>query len=104
MCIDQVHISLRKDFDNSIREIFWPYISPYDFPDVNLEDTPLYDMYEDDTTDVEGSLEDKSEVDEIPVTAAGLDRHVPTTESNENYVNSSAMLSIWNTYAIGKVV
>ena len=37
---NQVHISLRKDFDNSIREIFGPEISPNEFPDVSLE----YDM------------------------------------------------------------
>ena len=36
---NQVHISLRKVFDK-----------------VSLEDTPLYDMYEDYTTDAEGGL------------------------------------------------
>ena len=33
---NQVHTSLRKDFDNSIRERFGPNISPDDFPDVSL--------------------------------------------------------------------
>ena len=28
---NQVHISLRNDFDNGIRKIFWPGISPGDF-------------------------------------------------------------------------
>ena len=64
---NQVHISFRKDFDNSIRKIFGPYISPDDFPDVNLEDTPLYYMYEDDTMDMEGGLSEKTEGNEIPV-------------------------------------
>ena len=53
---NQFHISLRKGFDNRIKEKFGPDISPYDFPDVNLEDTPLYGMYEDDTMDAEGGL------------------------------------------------
>ena len=47
-----------KDFDNSTRGIFGPEISPDEFTDVNLEDTPLYDSCEDDTIDAEGSLAD----------------------------------------------
>ena len=39
------HTSFRKEFDNSIRKIFGPDISPDDFPDINLEGTPVYDMY-----------------------------------------------------------
>ena len=42
---NQSHTSLRKEFDNSIREIFGPEISQDDFPDINLEGTPVYDMY-----------------------------------------------------------
>ena len=64
---NQVHISLRKHFYNSTREIFGPDILPYEFPDVNLEDTPMYDMYENDTTDAEGDLVDKMEDNEIPL-------------------------------------
>ena len=95
----QVHITLGKEFDKITREIFGPYISPDYFPDVNLEDTPLYDMYEDDTTDAEGGLSY-----EIPVMATGLDLQVPTPEVNDNYVNSSFMSPRGNTYARGKVV
>ena len=43
-------------FYNSIIVIIGPEISPDDFPDAILEDTPMYDMYEDDTTDAEGVL------------------------------------------------
>ena len=57
---NQVHISLRNNLDNSIREIFATDISPDDFPYVNLENKPLYDMYEYYTADVEGGLSDKS--------------------------------------------
>ena len=60
-------MSLRKVFDNITRERFGPEISPDDFPDVNLEDTPLYDIYEDDTTDCEGGLPGKSEDNETPL-------------------------------------
>ena len=84
--------------------MFGSDISPYDFPDVNLEDKPLYDMYEDDTIDVEGGLADKSEDNEVPVMATGLDRQVPTPEVNENYVNSLVMLPRRNTYARGEVI
>ena len=48
---NQSHILLSNEFDNSIRDKLGPYISPDNFPDVNLEDTPLYEMYEDYTTD-----------------------------------------------------
>ena len=36
--------------------MFGPDVSPDNFPDVNLEDTPLYKIYKDDTTDVEGGF------------------------------------------------
>ena len=49
-------------------------------------------MYEYDTTNVESDLADKSKDDEIPVIANGLERQVPTSEVNENYVKSSGML------------
>ena len=58
---NQAHISLIKDFDSNIRDKLRPEISPDDFPYVNLEDTPLYDMYEDNTTDVGGALAGKTE-------------------------------------------
>ena len=74
---NQAHMLLRKGFNNSTREIFGPKFSPDEFPDVNKEDTPLYDMYEGDTTDAEGGLEGKIEDDEIPVTDNGLEYQVP---------------------------
>ena len=101
---NQVNISLSKDFDNSIRETFRPDISPDDFIDVSLEDTPLYEMYDDDTTDAEVSLADKSKEDEIPVMATGLEHQVPTLEVDDSYVNSSVILPRFNTYARGKVI
>ena len=36
--------------------------------------------------------------------ATALDLHVPTSEVNENYVNSSVMFPIGNTYARGKFI
>ena len=101
---NQFHISLSKDFDNSTIVLFGPDISPDDFPGVNLEDTLLYDMYEDYTADAEGCLEDKSEDYEITVVANGLDRQVSTPEVNDNYVNSSVMFPKGDTYARGKVI
>ena len=77
---NQVHISLRKDFDKSIREISGPEISPDDFSNANLKDITLYDMYEDDTIDAEGGLVDNSEYDDIHLMATGLYCQVPTPE------------------------
>ena len=48
---NQAHISLRKEFDNIIIDKLGPDISPENFPDVDLEDMPLYEMYEDDAKD-----------------------------------------------------
>ena len=39
------HISLRNEFYISIRDRYGTDISPYDFPYINLEGTPLYYMY-----------------------------------------------------------
>ena len=36
--------------------------------------------------------------------ATGLDRKVPMTEVNDNYVNASVMLPRGNSYARGKVI
>ena len=101
---NKTHISFRKEFDNSIRDKLGPYISPDDFLDVNLEYTPLYEMYENDTTDAEGGLAGKTEDDEDPVMATGSGREVPTLEFNDNDVNSSAMLPRGNIYARGKII
>ena len=98
------HISFREEFDNSIREIFRPDISPDDFPDVNLEGIPLHDMCEDDTTDAEGDFAYKSEYDEIPLMATRLYRQLSMPEVNDNYVNSSVMFTRGNTHARGKVI
>ena len=46
-----VHISLRKYFDNIIRDRFGPEISTDEIPDITLKDTLMYDMSEDDNTD-----------------------------------------------------
>ena len=83
---NQSHTSLRKKFDNSIRENLGLEILPDVFPYVNLEDTPLYEMYEDDTTYAEGGLADNTEDEEDPLMATGFDREVPTPEVNDNYV------------------
>ena len=61
-------------------------------------------MYADCTTDVKGGLADKSEEDDITFKDNGLDRQVPTPELNNNYVNSSVMLSKGNDYSIGKAI
>ena len=97
------HISLRKEFDRNIRDKFGPDISPYDFPDINLEDTPLYEMYEENSTDLEGVLAGNTKDDEDPDMATVLDREVTTPELNENYVNTSVILPRGNSYSRGKV-
>ena len=71
---NQSHILLREYFDSNIRDKLGPDISPDDFPGVNLEDTPLYDIYEDNTTDLEGGLSGKTKHDWDPDMATGLAR------------------------------
>ena len=60
---NKYHILLRKEFDSNIKNRFGPEISTDYFPDVNIEDTPLYKMYEDNTTDVEDDLSGSTEYD-----------------------------------------
>ena len=101
---NQSHVLLRKEFDNNIGDKLGPDIPPGKFLGFNLEDTPLYEMYEDDTTDAECGFPGNNKDYEDPVMATGLDREVPTTEVNYNYVNNSVMLPRVNSYARGKVV
>ena len=49
-------------------------------------------------------MSDKSEDEDIPMMATGLDRTVTTPELNENYVNYSVMLPRGNTYVREKVI
>ena len=64
---NQAQILLRNEFDKTIRDWLGPDFLPDNFPDVHLEDTPLYEMYEDDTIDAEGDLTDKTEEDKDPL-------------------------------------
>ena len=89
---NQAHILLRKEFDNIIRYNFGTDISPDNYPGVNLEDTPLYEIYQDDTTNAEGGFAGKTKDDEYTTMAARLDSKVPTPELNDNNLNSSVIL------------
>ena len=95
---------MRKFFDSNIDNRFEPDISPDNFSDVNLEDTPLYEIYEDDTTDVGGGLAGKTEDYEDPSMANGFYREVRMPEINDNHVNASVMLPRGNSYDRVKVV
>ena len=101
---NQTHKLLWKDFDSNIRDKFGPAISPDYFPGVNLEDTPLYEMYEEYSIDEEGILAGNTKDIEDPSMATELDREVPKPEVNYNYTNASVMLPRGNSYAIGKVI
>ena len=101
---NKAHISLKEEFDSNIKDRFGPEVSPYDNPDINLDDTPLYKIYEDDTTEMEVGLVGNNKDDEDPAMDTELDREVPTLEANDNYVNSSVMLPRGNSYARGKVI
>ena len=69
-----------------------------------MGDTPLYEIYEYDTTDAEGGLEDKSEYNEIFLMANGLDRQLPTPEVNDNYVSASVILPRGGNYSRKKFI
>ena len=64
---------LRREFDSNTKDIFGPEISRGNFTDINLEDTPIYEMYEDNTTDMEGGFLGKTGDGEDPPMATGLD-------------------------------
>ena len=71
---------------------------------MNLEDTPLYEMYEDNTTDVGGGLAGNTKYDEDPAMTTGLHLEVPTPEVNDNNVNVSVILPRVTSYAGGQVI
>ena len=101
---NQTHKLLWKDFDSNIRDKFGPAISPDYFPGVNLEDTPLYEMYEEYSIDEEGILAGNTKDIEDPSMATELDREVPKPEENDNYVNSLVMMPRGNSYSRGEVI
>ena len=64
----------------------------------------MYEIYEDNTADVNGGLAGNNEDDEDPVMATGLDHEVPTPKVNDSYVNVLVMLTRGNSYARGEVI
>ena len=101
---NKAHILLRKEFDRNNKDMFGPDVSTYNFPDVHFDDTPLYEIYEDNTIDVECGLAGNTEDDEEPSLDNGLDREVPTPDLNGNYVNALVVFPRGNIYTIGKVI
>ena len=101
---NQAHISLSREFDSNIKDRFGLDISPDNLPDVNLDDTPLYEIYEDGTTYVGGGLSGNTEYDKDPAMATLLDCKVSTPEVNDKYVNAWVIFPIRNSYYRGKVI
>ena len=64
----------------------------------------MYEMYEGNTTYVEGGLTGNTEYDEGPAMDTGLEREVPTPKVNDNYVNASVIFPRVNSYDRGKVI
>ena len=52
----------------------------------------MYEMYEDDTTSMEGGFVGNTQNDEDSAMATVLDREVQTPEVNDDYVNASVIL------------
>ena len=98
------HISLRTEFDNIIRYIYGPYISPDDSPDVKLEDMPLYEIYAENTTDSQGVLGGIPKNDETPVMDTVSDQDTPMPKVNDNYVNNSVMFPREDNYYRGNEI
>ena len=97
------HISRRETFDKNISEKLGPDVSPYYLPEINIEDTPLYDSYKDYHKDSKGHPVGPE--DEYPPTSAtGLNTEVPTPEADDNYVNTSIMLPIGSNFYRGRVI
>ena len=92
------HISRRETFDKNISVKLGPDFSPDDFSEINLEDTSLYDFYEDDHYDSKGQLVGPKD-EEPPTQAIGIDTEVLTPEADNNYVDTSIMLLIGSNFA-----
>ena len=97
---NQVYILLGKEMEDR----FGQEISPDNFPYLNLEDTLLYEIYENNITDVKGGLAGNTKEYNDPDMATGLDLEVPTPEINDNYVNALVLLPRRHSCAREKVI
>ena len=96
-------ISRRETFDKKKTVKLVPDVSPDDLPEINLEYTPLYDLYEDAHMDSKGQPVGPED-EEPPTAATGLDTEVTTPESDDNYVNNSIMLPRGSKFSRGRVI
>ena len=60
------HIARRKDFDESITKKYGPDASPDDFPDMNLQETLNWDLYD----DKEDGMPAASDQEDVPMFTA----------------------------------
>ena len=103
--VNLAHIARRKEFDESITERYGPDASPDDFPDMNLQDTPNWDLYDDGIDDMPAAPDQEDAPMFVPsVHPTGLDKQVPTPEANDNLVNTSIMLPRGDKESRGRVV
>ena len=80
-----------------------PDVSPENFSEINIEDTPLYDLYENEHKDSKGQTVG-TEDEEPPVLATGFDIEFPTPEADNNYVNTSIMVLRGIKLARGRII
>ncbi len=107
-------------FDHNIQDKFGPEISPDDFPDLNIPNTPEHDNFND--VNYAGRDDEwvkrwreftgdglanglTSNADNKPPTPSlSVDGELPTPEADDNYVNASFILPRGNALARGTVI
>ena len=80
-------------------ERYGPNDTPDEFPGIKVEDIPYSDLYKDYHAD---GMPVGSYKEETPNPQTCLDREIKTHEDNDNYVNSSVMFSMGNSFSRGE--
>ena len=117
---NMAHVSRRVKFDHNMQDKFGPEISPDDFPDLDIPNTPEHDNFD----DVDYAGRDDEWVkrwraftgdglangltgdadDELPTPSLGIDGELPTPEADDTYVTASLMLPRGNALAHETVI
>ena len=86
---------MKESFDKNISERYGPDTIPDNFTEINQEYTPDFYLYQDaQGGNIPAGLDDQV----TPNPATGLDLEIPKPEANDNYVNTSVMFPIGNSF------
>ena len=94
-------ICMREKFDKNNAEIYGTDATTDNFTKINLEDTPYFELYEENNGD---GLTVVSYDEETNQHAIGIYHKIPTPEFSDNYVNDSVIFPRENSFTRGKVI